>query len=188
MAPVSRVVKPRVGYTDLLHQPEDGRRYEIYDGDVFVVPSPLPLHQVVSDSIARLLHEYARAHGGIAITAPLDIVLSEYDVLQPDVVFFSAARRHLVRLDEPIRRAPDLVVEVLSPSTESTDRGRKLHTFARFGVSEYWIVDPHAPSVEVLRLRSTGYVLDSKTVTSGTVKSARMPDLVFRLKDLVPPQ
>jgi Uma2 family endonuclease len=146
MARVGQVVKPRVSYTDLLHQPEDGRRYEIYDGEVFVVPSPLPLHQIVADNIGRILHEYSTLHGGLAITAPLDIVFSEHNVLQPDLVFFSRGRRQLVKLDEVIRHAPDLVVEVLSPSTESTDRGRKLQTFARFGVREYWIVDPTARS------------------------------------------
>lgn len=121
-------MKPRVGYTDLLHQPEDGRRYEIYDGEVFVVPSPLPLHQVVALNVVRLLDDYATSQGGIAIAAPLDIVFSEFNVVQPDVVFFSAGRRHLVKLREAIRDRPDLVVEILSPSTEASDRGRKLQT------------------------------------------------------------
>jgi len=91
-----------------------------------------------------------------------------------------------VKLDEPIRDAPDLVVEVLSPSTESTDRGRKLQTFARFGVPEYWIVDPRAPSVEVHRLATTGYDLHSKAILGGTVTSATLPDLTFQFDDILP--
>lgn len=177
MAPVGQVVKPRVSYTDLLHQPEDGRRYEIYDGEVFVVPSPLPLHQIVADNIARVLHEYSNVQGGLAITAPLDIVFSEHNVLQPDIVFFSRGRRQLVKLDEVIRHAPDLVVEVLSPSTESTDRGRKLQTFARFGVREYWIVDPTARTLEVLSLRGRSYKLHSKVTAGETAVSENLPGL-----------
>ncbi|HSL24170.1 MAG TPA: Uma2 family endonuclease [Vicinamibacterales bacterium] len=179
-------MRPRVGYTDLQHQPEDGRRYEIYDGEVLVVPSPLPLHQVVADNLARVLHAYAEEHGGIAITAPLDIVFSEYNVLQPDVVFFSAARRHLVKLLEPIRERPDLVVEVLSPSTETTDRGRKLQTFARFGVPEYWIIDPTARSIEVLHFETDAYVLRSRATAGGKAESATLPHLEVAVAATIP--
>ena len=186
MALVDRVVKPRVGYTDLLHQPEDGRRYEIYDGEVFVVPSPLPLHQIVADNVAQLLREYSEAQGGIAITSPLDIVFSEYNVLQPDVVFFSAGRRHLVKLREVIRGHPDLVVEVLSPSTEATDRGRKLQTFARFGVPEYWIIDSDAPSIEILKLEAGVYALAAKATGEGKALSATLPSLEVRLPAIIP--
>ena len=186
MAPVSRLVKPRVGYTDLCNQPEDGRRYEIYDGEVFVVPSPLPLHQVVADNITELLRRYAAERGGIAISSPLDIVFTEYDVLQPDVVFFSAARRHLVNLQEPIRHPPDLVVEVLSPSTESRDRGVKLQTYAHFSVAEYWIVDPLAPALEVLALGETGFEIAMKATGGEQVASARLPGLAFALSDVLP--
>lgn len=186
MALVGRVVKPRVSYTDLLQQPEDGRRYEIYDGEVFVVPSPLPLHQIVADNIAELLRAYGQAHGGIAITSPLDIVFSEYNVLQPDVVFFSAARRRLVKLRQVIRDRPDLVVEVLSPSTESTDRGRRLQTFARFGVPEYWIVDPETPSIEVLKLEADAYVLFARATGEDTAASATFPQLEISLAAIIP--
>jgi Uma2 family endonuclease len=186
MAPVSQVRRPRISYTDLVHQPEDGRRYEIYDGEVFVVPSPLPLHQVVADNLAEALRRYIASNGGLAITAPLDIAFSEHDVVQPDVVFFSAARQHLVKLDEVIRHVPDLVVEVLSPSTESIDRGRKLQTFARFGVLEYWIVDPSTPAIEVLRLHSGNYELQSKTTGGGTAHSTSLPGLEVAIDSLLP--
>ena len=73
---------------------------------------------------------------GVALAAPLDVVFDEYDVLQPDVLFFRAERRHLVRPDAVTRHAPDVAVEVFSPSTAAADRGRKMRTFARYGVPE----------------------------------------------------
>ena len=114
MAPV-KVVQPRVSYADLERAPEDGRRYEFCDGEVFVVPAPLPRHQVSSSSLLEVLRNYAARHGGFAVDSPIDIVFSDYDVLQPDVVFFRRERQHLIDLDSPIRHAPDLCVEVLSP-------------------------------------------------------------------------
>lgn len=170
MAPV-RVLKPRVGYTDLCQYPEDGRRYELYDGEVFVVPAPRPIHQIVADNLCGLLRLYAAAHGGLAITSPLDIVFSEYVVLQPDVVFFTAARRHLVQLDEAIRHAPDLLIEVLSPSTAETDRGKKMQMFARYRVPEYWIIEPAGRRVEIHVLVSGGYALVDEAAGDGVVQS-----------------
>ena len=147
-----KIVQPRISFADLERAPEDGRRYELYDGEVFVVPAPLPRHQVVQHLIADMLRDYAANRGGFAVPSPIDIVFSDYDVLQPDVVFFSADRRHLVDLDRVIRHPPDLCVEVISPSTQETDRGRKMQMFARYGVPEYWIVDPRARRIEVYRL------------------------------------
>ena len=172
-------VQPRVGYTDLVNMPEDGRRYEIHGGELVVVPSPLPRHQIVAMAVCTLLQEYARQSGGIVLAAPLDIVFGEFDVVQPDVLFFRAERRHLVEPDAVTRHAPDIVVEVLSPSTASTDRGRKMRTFARYGVPEYWIVDPVARQIEVHALRG-GFYRETQ-VASGdeTVRSVLLPDLTF---------
>jgi Uma2 family endonuclease len=78
--------------------------------------------------VLEVLRGYAAQHGGFAVTSPIDIVFSDYDVIQPDVVFFRRERQHLIDLDAPIRQAPDLCVEVLSPSTAATDRGRKMRT------------------------------------------------------------
>jgi Uma2 family endonuclease len=139
----------RVSFADLERAPDDGRRYELYDGEVCVVPAPIPLHQVVQHALTELLLERCRRHGGFAVSSPIDIVFSEHDVLQPDVLFFGPARAHLIDRHTAIRHAPDLCIEILSPSTAATDRGRKLQMFARYGVPEYWIVDPLSESVEV---------------------------------------
>jgi hypothetical protein len=86
MRPV-KAIHPRVSYADLERAPEDGRRYELYDGEVFVVPSPLPKHQVVALRIAGMLSRFADDHGGFCVASPIDIVFSDYDVLQPDVIY-----------------------------------------------------------------------------------------------------
>src|SRR5881397_3232607 len=147
-----KAVHPRVSYADLERWPEDGRRYELYDGEVYVVPSPLPLHQIVSARLHLALTEYANQHGGIVLYAPLDIVLTEYDVVQPDLLVFTRERQHLVDPRKVTRQAPDLAVEILSPGTAANDRGRKLRLLERHGVREYWLVDPEAARVEVYRL------------------------------------
>ena len=182
-----KVVQPRISFADLERAPEDGHRYELYDGEVFVVPAPLPRHQVVQLLIAEMLRHFAAEHGGFAVASPIDIVFSDYDVLQPDVVFFSSARAHLVDLDRVIRSPPDLCVEVISPSTQDRDRGRKMQMFARFGVPEYWIVDPRLRRIEVYRLEREAYALLVDVSDEGVVESSTIAGLVFSLARLFPP-
>ena len=172
-------VQPRVGYTDLVNMPDDGRRYEIHGGELVVVPSPRFGHQVAVGEIFSLLRAYAHQAGGVALVAPFDIVLDEFDVVQPDVLFFRAERVHLLQPDAVTRHAPDIVVEVLSPSTASIDRGRKMRTFARYRVPEYWIVDPVAGRIEVHALEASVYRATQIASGNETVQSVLLPDLTF---------
>lgn len=168
----------RVTYTELLQWPDDGRQRELYDGEVVVVPSPFPRHQVVASNVEAVLREYANASGGLTLHAPLDIVLSEYDVLQPDVLFFRRERRDLVKDWEVTRAAPDLAVEVLSPSTASRDRGRKMEILARFGLPEYWIIDPANNTLEIYVLRENTFV-PAATGAASHVESPTLAGLSF---------
>jgi Uma2 family endonuclease len=179
-------VQPRVSLADLERAPEDRRRYELYDGEPYVVPAPMPRHQRVQIRLVEWLDEYADSVGGFAVCAPIDIVFSEYDVLQPDVVFFGPARAHLVDLDRAIRHAPDLCVEILSPSTEATDRGRKLQMFARYAVPEHWIVDPVHESLEVYRLETDSYVLVQRASGDDEVTSSALPGVALRARRIFP--
>jgi Uma2 family endonuclease len=181
-----KFTRPRVTYADLERAPEDGRRYELYDGEVCVVPSPIPRHQIVVQRLWQALDAYAADHGGLALISPIDIVLSAYDVVQPDLVFFSASRCHLVQLDKPICHPPDLVVEVLSPSTAGTDRGRKMHMLARYGLPEYWIVDPVARVIENYLLIEGAYTLVQATAASEVAGSPRLADLTIDLAGVFP--
>ena len=179
-------VQPRFGYTDLLAMPDDGRRYEIHGGELVVVAVPLARHQIAVVEIVTVLHDYGQRSGGCALTAPFDIVFGKYDVVQPDVVFFRAGRSHLVHLDVVTRAAPDIAVEVLSPSTASVDRGRKMRLFALHGVPEYWIVDPVRLEIEVHALENGGYRRAQVATGVDTVRSVLLPDLTFTAAGIFP--
>jgi len=175
-----RATDPRVTFAELQTWPDDGRRYELYDGEVIVVPSPFPRHQRVLLHICEILVEYERAVGGLVFEAPMDIVFSEHDVVQPDVVFFREERRHVIDMMRATRAAPDLAVEVLSRSTEARDRGRKMELLARFAVPEYWIVDPVKNTLEVYLLRRSEYELVATYDETQDVRSPSLPGLTFR--------
>lgn len=135
-------------------------RYELIDGDLYMVPAPKVDHQTVSKNIALRLEQHVRASGcGRMLYAPLDVVLGEGDtrsVVQPDILFVSSERLGIVTDDE-IAGAPDLVVEILSQGTAKRDTGVKRALYARSGVREYWIVDPDACTIDLLALVPGGY-------------------------------
>ena len=181
-------VQPRFGYADLTVMPDDGRRYEIHGGELVVVPVPALRHQFAAMEIFAVLDGYRRRSGGLAVAAPFDVVFDEHDVVQPDVVFFRAARLRLLGPDGPARAAPDLVVEVLSPASAHSDRGRKMGIFARHAVPEYWIVDPIGQWIEVhVPNRNARDVQDAESAwrlaqvaaPGDTVRSAALPGLAF---------
>lgn len=149
------VVHPQIrfSYDDYKTLPESmEKRYELLDGDLVMVPVPSIRHQRIAVRLVRLLADYAEGRGrGIILSAPTDVVLGEAgsrEVVQPDVIFVSRSRAGIIAEDE-IRGAPDLVVEILSPTTEARDRGYKLRLYGRHGVGECWIVDPIAETVDV---------------------------------------
>jgi Uma2 family endonuclease len=131
-------------YDRLPEQP----RCELLLGRLYVSPGPSPEHQSVSGVVSRYLDRVVEPLGGRVYTAPLDVVLAEHSVVQPDVFFISASRLGIVQ--QRVMGAPDLVVEILSPSTVRRDRGEKLNLYAQFGVREYWLVDSPARQIEFL--------------------------------------
>jgi Uma2 family endonuclease len=175
-----RAVDPRVSFAEMQQWPDDGRRYELYDGEVIVVPSPIPRHQRVAQHVLEILTDYERTTGGMVFSAPLDIVLTDYDVVQPDVVFFRHERRHVIDMMKPTRAVPDLAVEVLSRTTEARDRGRKLRLLARFGLPEYWLVDPVANILEIFTNVESALVLAGSYDESQQVNSPTLPGLIVQ--------
>ncbi len=146
----------KLTYDDYVDFPETDR-WELIDGEAYVVPAPNTKHQRV---LLRLLFEiqlHLRGHGGGEVfVAPFDVVLSPHDVLQPDVIFVAQADEDVLT-EANIKGTPTWVIEVLSPSHPVRDRKLKLARYERFKVPEYWIVDPIADRIEVYRLQGDSY-------------------------------
>ena len=144
-------------YQDYAALPDDGRRYELYEGELVMTPSPRPRHQVVIGNLYMLMAEHIRPRGfGEVYLSPIDVILSRITVVQPDLVYVERDRLGIVT-ERAIEGAPTLVVEVLSPSTGARDRGIKQALYARYGVPYYWIVDPATRRVEAMRLSGGAY-------------------------------
>lgn len=137
--------------------PNDGRRHEILDGEHAASGAPGIRHQRVSRRLLRALDAAAEEHGvGEVFHGPVAVVLSEFDVVEPDLLFVAAERAAIIRRDE-IKGAPDLVVEVLSPSSRRLDEIVKRKAYEDFGVQEYWIADPELETVKVYCRQGAGF-------------------------------
>jgi Uma2 family endonuclease len=139
-------------YEEFAELPDDGNRYEVIGGELYVTPSPRTLHQVIVSRLNRVLGAFVEEHQlGEVIVGPIDVLFGEGDYMAPDLVFVRA-ERHAVVSDRGLEEAPDLIIEVLSPGTAKRDRGIKRERYAHFGVPEYWVVDPVARRIEILRV------------------------------------
>lgn len=147
---MSPELKRKLDYSDLLVTPDDGKRYELVRGDLYVTPSPSPVHQRVSKRLARLLEDYFEERSiGEVFHAPIDLILTNQDVFVPDLLVVGSPEHVSKR---GIEGPPLLVVEILSPSTCKRDRGVKALRYAELGIEHYWIVDPVGKCVECHRL------------------------------------
>jgi Uma2 family endonuclease len=186
MAKPGEIVRVVLTYEDYCRLPNDGRRYEILEGELAVTPAPTPRHQEVLVNLLRLLDEHVRARGlGKVYVAPIDVILSRTSVVQPDLVFVSTARLSLVST-RGIEGPPDLVVEVLSPTTEAQDRGPKLQLYAGYGVAHYWLVDAEAHRLEAHELAGAAYRLTAKLAGAADFTPTLFPDHAFPLGSLWP--
>ena len=141
----------KLDYEDYAAIPDDGRRHEIIDGEHYVNPAPNPYHQIILARVSVPLYQYVENHQlGIVFFAPVDVLLSGHDIVQPDAMFISNAHRDIVR-EKRIHGAPDLAVEVLSDSNRRYDVRVKYDLYERGGVGEYWIVDGDELGVRVFR-------------------------------------
>jgi Uma2 family endonuclease len=167
-------------YEDYAAMPDDGKRYQIVDGVLFMSPSPNIGHQeTVGEIFAYLRDHVKQAKLGKVYIAPLDVELSPKTVVQPDVLVILIA--HLERIsNKRVIGAPDLVVEVASPGTTGFDRRQKQDAYAHAGVPEYWIVDPTSHTVELLVLedvtyRSLGIFEGQQTLPSTVIPDFSVP-------------
>ena len=150
---MSKTASPiKFTYQDYLLLSED-KRYEIIEGELLMVPAPIPYHQDVSKNLFLLLDNYVEDRNlGKVYYAPIDVVLSNENIVQPDILFISKQRLSIIT-EKNIQGAPDLVVEILSPGTAEKDKILKRKLYAKFGVKEFWLVDGKKKEIEVLSLQ-----------------------------------
>ena len=173
----------RLTYDDYCRTPE-GLRYELVEGDLRMVPSPNVFHQEISGRLYEKLLVWVRGQGlGVVYYAPMDVVLSEHNVVQPDLLYVSRERRGIIK-EANIWGVPDLVVEILSPSTTQWDRVNKRQVYERFGVRELWFVDPVGRSIEVAARNETKLETLQVYLPGTALQSLILPGLALSLDKL----
>lgn len=169
-------------YEDFLTFPDDGVRREIVKGEVLVTPAPNVRHQTLVLRLASALHDHVSARGGgRAFVSPLDVRLSEHDIVDPDVIFVAEDRLSIIK-EKFMLGSPSLLIEVVSDPR--TDRVRKRDLYARSGVLEYWIADPDADRVEVHRLEGDHYGKPEILEPGEILETSLLPGLRMNLASL----
>ena len=169
------LIEPVFSYEHLAQMPDDGKRYEILEGELVVSPSPKRKHQRAVGNIFAFLHRAEHAGYGQVYVAPFDVVFDPHNVTEPDVLFVGRDRLQIVTEDN-VQGAPDLIVEVLSESTRKRDIGAKLRLYARYGVAYYWIVDPDARTVQPYAREESGYRAEAVLAPGQRLTCPLFPD------------
>ena len=168
----------RLTYQDYLNLPESDERYELIDGVLYMAPTPIPEHQIFLFYLAKVVEEFITKNQlGRIIISPQDVIIHEDIVVQPDMMFVSNERLHIINWGHYVQGAPDLVVEVLSPSTSRYDRTLKRERYARFGVREYWIADIVGRTIEVNVSDGSEFTVTGVYGEGEIVKSPLLPGL-----------
>ncbi len=175
-------------YDDYARLPDDGKRYEVIRGELYMSAAPRPLHQRVITRLSFFLEGFLENSAlGTAFVAPIDVILPQKlgDPVQPDIVV--VRREHIHIIDElNIRGAPDLLVEVLSPSNPAHDRSLKYDLYAEAGVLEYWIVDPRQRTVEIHLLRDGAYELAGQWGVGEVARSELLDGFAVSVDEIIP--
>lgn len=175
-------LKDKLDYSDYAAIPPDGKRYEIMEGELYVTPAPSPLHQRVSKRLQRQLEAYFESRGiGEVFDAPIDVILTKNDIVQPDLVIVTDSALVSSR---GIEGPPAIVVEVLSPSNREYDQRAKARRYFSLGIRHYWIVDPEAHRIECFRVAEGSYALVLQAEGDTAISHPDFPGLTFSLADL----
>lgn len=171
----------KLTYHDYLLLPDDGKRYEIIEGELYMTPASVTRHQTIAMRLSHLFMTYLESHPiGIALAAPCDVVLSEFDVVEPDLLF--VRHNSTARITEKnIQGPPDIVVEILSPGTAARDRGLKRKRYEHFGVQEYWLIDPDLNTLEIFRLETGEFRAVPLIAAPAACSSPLLPGLTLDL-------
>ncbi len=174
-------------YQDYRRLPDDGWRYEVIRGRLHMTPAPRPKHQKAVGRLHLTISRFVEERGlGDVYLSPIDVLLPGLaSPVQPDLLFLREDRLSIVT-DEAIEGAPDLVIEVLSPSNWFTDRRDKFEVYAQAGVTEYWIVDTDQRSIEIFALRGRTYDLVDQRGAGETVRSRVLNGLEVSIDQVLP--
>lgn len=188
--PTERYWPPLQGdwtYEDYARLPDNGMRYEVIEGNLYMSPAPRPRHQIAVGRLLVTLMIYLDANAlGEVLTSPIDVRFPKAaDPVQPDIVFIPAERRDMIQ-EKWIEGVPDLLVEALSPTRPGNDRRIKFDAYARAGVPEYWIVDPEARTIEVYVLRGEAYALLAAFGAEEEIRSEVLPGFTVKVGAVCP--
>lgn len=179
-------IKDSYTYEDYARLPE-GTPFQLIGGKLIMTPAPGTYHQIIlMRLIEKLLFFLAGKDLGILFTAPVDVFLEEKETYQPDIIFIAKDRMHIIETTK-IKGAPDLVIEILSPSTGYYDLKKKARVYARCGVKEYWIVDPEDKSIEVFQQKEGNFVLVHHVEETGQAKSILLKGFAVEAKEIFAP-
>lgn len=174
---------PKFTYEDYLLLPED-KRYELIEGELLVTPAPTTQHQRILRRLIIWLSTHVEAAGlGEVLPAPTDVILSNENVIQPDLLLVVKQRQGIIALDG-VHGAPDLVIEILSPSTAGRDQVYKRKLYGKYGVREYWVVAPASAGIEVLTLGPNGLETWRVFPTGTALVSPLLTDFTLAVNDL----
>jgi Uma2 family endonuclease len=177
----------KLTYDDYVHFPEDGQRHELIDGEHYVTPAPIRKHQAIVVNLCGLIWSYLQAHpSGRVFAAPFDVIFSNFDVVQPDLLYLTRERLSEIETSPWIKGAPNLVVEIGSPSTRKRDETIKRRLYERYGVEEYWVVDPELDVIHVYRRVGERYERSSElSLEHGDVlTTSLLPELELPLSKM----
>jgi Uma2 family endonuclease len=173
----------KLTYDDFVLFPDDGRRHELIEGEHVVTPAPNADHQQIAGAIHALIWVYLEEHPiGELFIAPFDVVMSEFTVVEPDILYVSKERAKTALTELHLRGVPELVVEVLSKSTRRRDETVKRALYERMGVSEYWLVDPKAATVRVYRRDGQRFAAALKLAAPEMLQTPLLPGLAIPLE------
>jgi Uma2 family endonuclease len=174
---MSTHVEPLLTNADLECLPEDGNRYELIEGELYVSTAPDLIHQRTLGNIYHIFRSFLMQQPMGEILFGPGVILSDYDGVIPDLVYLSNQRRNEVATGERIYGPPTLVIEILSPGSQNSDRDRKLKLklYSKFGVEEYWIVDPRKRAVEVYRREAETLKLFTTFVSDENITTPLLP-------------
>ncbi len=182
------IVAPKFTYKDLQEMPDDGKRYQLIDGELYVMPSPNRAHQRAVGNLYVLLREQVEKTGrGEVYLAPFDVVFDPMNVVQPDLIVVGKERLAILT-EANVTGVPDIAIEVLSPSNKRFDREKKLQLYGRVGVPELWYFDPADRTAEIFHAEARGRcVLTAKLEGRGTIASKVVSGLSVELEDVFAP-